>query len=556
MKILAIIALAVLFQPASQSSGGIISGIVTRTDGITPLPEARIEIGETFPSSRLREPFSAETMTDGAGRFIVRNIPAGEFAIRASRDGYLDRGTSITGPGQNVVVSLSGERRVEVKLALAVGATVRGRIVDADNQPIDATVHVLQQRTNEEGQRFWTAEYSGWTNEKGEYRIPLVPPGDYYVRANLRSDDARGSVYFPGTRRKDTALSIAPREGDDVVADIRIPNSDKETTFKVSGRVVHSFPAAGDSQASGVTLTRQDPDPLEADSLDVGADLATGRFEITGVRPGIYDLLATVSVGESSYMSKVEVHLRDRNVQDLTVNVLPGLDVKARLTVEGTGGNFLLSPNRSGASWSVLSDDPARRKTVVHVSLKGSDIPYSPSWGVVDEGATEITFPNVPRGHYKVLVRLEPNLSPLNPDAYIADVRITGRSVYDDGIRVGLEPVDELEVVIGGNGGSIEGTISGQRDTAAVVVLIPDAFRRNNAERYKHERIILSGGRATVRLRGIAPGSYKIFAVPDNGDPLPFRSPEFAARFESRAVPVTVQAATISGVQIPLLPLD
>src|SRR5688572_16809561 len=130
MRALTIIALAVLFQPTLQNQAGIVSGIVTRTDGITPLSEVRIELVETFPSQRLRKPFAAETTTDGAGRFMVGNVPEGEFEVRATLDGFLDRGESVTGARGIALVNLTTGRRVEVRLALAAGSTVRGRLVD------------------------------------------------------------------------------------------------------------------------------------------------------------------------------------------------------------------------------------------------------------------------------------------------------------------------------------------------------------------------------------------------------------------------------------------
>ena len=57
-------------------------------------------------------------------------------------------------------------------------------------------------------------------------------------------------------------------------------------------------------------------------------------------------------------------------------------------------------------------------------------------------------------------------------------------------------------------------------------------------------------------MNGIAPGNYKIFAVPYLNETVPYRSPEFIARHESRAVSVTVQkGTTVEGVSAPYLAL-
>ena len=177
------------------------------------------------------------------------------------------------------------------------------------------------------------------------------------------------------------------------------------------------------------------------------------------------------------------------------------------------------------------------------MALKGKEIPY-PNRAVVDESGNEISFRNVPEGTYEVSVSIQPGSGPLNPDFFVEDVRVAGRSVYDNGLRVGLDPVDSVEIVIGRKGGSIEVTIPQKEKTAAIAILIPDSFRRNNPALYRRE--VLPASSERVLLRGIAPGNYRIFAVPDTGESLPYRSPEFAARYESRAVTVTVQKGATS----------
>jgi hypothetical protein len=111
-----------------------------------------------------------------------------------------------------------------------------------------------------------------------------------------------------------------------------------------------------------------------------------------------------------------------------------------------------------------------------------------------------------------------------------------------------------VEIVIGTRGGSIEGTVV-QNGEVSGDHCSDSEFRRNNPALYKRQVIPAPGDK--VLLRGIVPGNYRIFAVPDTGETLPFRSPVFAARYESRAIPVTLQkGSTVGPIQIPLLSLE
>jgi hypothetical protein len=86
---------------------------------------------------------------------------------------------------------------------------------------------------------------------------------------------------------------------------------------------------------------------------------------------------------------------------------------------------------------------------------------------------------------------------------------------------------------------------------------VPDVSRRNIASLYRRLGIPSTDSTVSFRLRGIAPGEYKLFAVPDNDDvegDLPFRDPAFIAQHEARALNITVQkGATVTGARVPFL---
>src|SRR4030095_9986567 len=123
-----------------------------------------------------------------------------------------------------------------------------------------------------------------------------------------------------------------------------------------------------------------------------------------------YDLLATIKVGQDYYSAQVPVDVRDRDIDDVTVNVSRGVDVRAHLVVDGDPQDFVFV--RTYGIPALGSEAAA-----IRVTLGGKDLRVSPNWSV-DEQGTGITFLHVPDGTYAVSVGIEPLRARLNPDFY------------------------------------------------------------------------------------------------------------------------------------------
>src|SRR5215510_9921178 len=77
---LLLVALLAVLQQAPQT--GTIEGTVVRLG--TDFPIAGVQIRASTAS-----PERLETVTDGAGRFVLRDVPAGRVTIEARADGYI-----------------------------------------------------------------------------------------------------------------------------------------------------------------------------------------------------------------------------------------------------------------------------------------------------------------------------------------------------------------------------------------------------------------------------------------------------------------------------------
>jgi len=121
---------------------------------------------------------------------------------------------------------------------------------------------------------------------------------------------------------------------------------------------------------------------------------------------------------------------------------------------------------------------------------------------------------------------------------------------------VGLDPVDSLEILIGTRGGTLTGVVLGKGKSSVRIIVVPDQLRRNNPALYRMESLFTKDDSGQFRIRGIPPGTYKIFAVAVDDDPVPYRSSEFAAQYENRAVSVQMDQGITTSIRVPILRRD
>jgi hypothetical protein len=194
-------------------------------------------------------------------------------------------------------------------------ATIHGRVLQANDQPAaGSSVELVKALSYAKGPRIF--EPTGQPSEigaSGEYRFD-VAPGEYYVRTISTPGGPQARTYFPNTYNPGEAKAIDVAQGDDVSADIHISTT---PVFKISGRIVDLLPDRENHYPSGVSLSSNSAtarefkfhNPYEgypiccavdrAPDPNVSVTFSNNRFEIFGVRPGTYQLTASIVVAES-----------------------------------------------------------------------------------------------------------------------------------------------------------------------------------------------------------------------------------------------------------------
>ena len=503
MTLLGIAMLALL----AQQQPAVVQGMVV--DSITgrPLPGVTIQLRGLRGATLL----VGDTVADGA--FTFRSVPPGEYAIEAMRGGYISdffgqRPDEYYPPVHRID---PGQTLSGIQIALTPGAVIYGRLVnDRGEVVVNATVEALL-TTYIEGQRVLIRAQSATTNDLGEYRLFMLPPGQYRVnvvqtafRAESAPSDNPIPLYFPGTIDP-TEVQVIDLQAGEIRGGIDF-SSLPTRMRRITGRI----------QGSGADPSLAFLSPRNgAAQIRHTANVDTGEFEFNNVMPGSY----TLSARTVDLRASVPLDVRNADVLNARITLTPGYQIPAHVRIEGHPEND--DPEVEKLYFLVRSEDP----------IPGLDPEtYSP--------LANGDFPmDVLPGDYRLeLTQRE--------DFYVKSMKLGDVDVLNSGLHVTGSTDTRLEILIGTNPGSVEGRVEiptvGRKIT---VVLVPDAARRGQRALYKAQAVGASG---QFHFDNVPPGDYKLFASQEeNGGP--WLDPEYLRKYEERATPVRVEEGKKSG---------
>jgi hypothetical protein len=226
-------------------------------------------------------------------------------------------------------------------------------------------------------------------------------------------------------------------------------------------------------------------------------------------------------------VGRVHVDVNGGNLEDVTIPVNRGLELKARLVLDTGAVPFTMAapPATRGGVTTIINNGivttlpaagprgqppsttpvPTPTYRIQLRSMEAYPAPFdSAAQQFTFDPSGAFVFSNVPDGRYSASV------APLPPNSYISDVRVADRSVYDDGFMAGS--VDNLEVTVSSKGAKVTGVVrdAAQKPVASArVVLVPPTARRQNMALYK---AATSDAKGNFTITGIAPGEYKLFS--------------------------------------------
>jgi hypothetical protein len=454
------------------------------------------------------------TNTDRDGRYTFANLTPGTYTVRVQKEGYFGKPEAGNYPPTAATsVSVAAKETKDGNVSMIPGGLIGGRVFDANGQLLPNAIVNALKVTYPLGNAVLSGQTNKGTDDRGEFRLFWVPPGDYYLTAEApRAAPTPGAgpagqgnkTFYPGVNDVSQAKTVGIKGGEELLGmDIGIRTA---STFKVSGQVSSLIPPPpsqlGTPAVNSAVLVLLSPDAnVPDDTKQVGTVPlvpTSGKFEVPNILPGTYDLFARVpdpaaqaAGGVPQAWGRARIEVRDTDVNNVSIMITPSVEVTGSVTA--AGGRMPPS-----LRIQLMPDEASAAKTPAYQQVSSRSAP------VTAGGAFSV--PAVPEGRFRV-----GSVAGLPQDMYLADVREGAQSVFDAGFDVNTK-TSPLEIVLGTGAGTVSGIVQDGPTKAvsgATVVLVPETRRRSNRALY-----VVGGSDASGRftLRGVAPGDYKIFA--------------------------------------------
>ncbi|MBI4473077.1 MAG: carboxypeptidase regulatory-like domain-containing protein, partial [Acidobacteria bacterium] len=237
------------------SASGAITGIVIKEGTVIeqPLRNARLELtGGPGPKLVAR--------SDANGKFAFLNLAPGEYRLTVTCDGFIRQ------EFPRKIVLGRGQQVASVLFELEPAPTVEGRVLDNYGEPaVNLMVEALRRSYDVRGNPRLARAATGLTDDRGEYRIFWLDPGEYFFYATSPLPDGTGSqpaavfppTYFPGVNSPEDARPVRLDIGREVRVDFRL--SRRVALWTVSGNAMNEL--TSQAVAAAITLTPPAEDP-------------------------------------------------------------------------------------------------------------------------------------------------------------------------------------------------------------------------------------------------------------------------------------------------------
>ena len=564
-------------QDTAEASATI-QGVVTRGGSGVPIGRAAVYLervanpnnGIAILNALRNASQLPSATTDAGGNFIIEGIPPGEYRIVASRNGFVGQQYGQTEPTtRGTPVELIGGQAFEASFQLVPAATITGRIYDVFGEPVPyVSVSAMQSQIRPDGQEAFVTAQADTTNDRGEYRLFWLNPGEYFISASTSGGGIGGismgapvvgrrvsiisssssfggppveemAAFFPGVPDAALATPVRVSAGDELAGiDVRL--APKET-YTISGRVI------GPSQISGIAMVTIQPSNRAAlggalFSFNASPVDTQGNFTIQNVAPGAYTLQVRADViGGEQTRGALDVEVTNRDLENMTLTMTPGVDV--------SGSVFIEEATTAAASETVSGLDV----TQIRVMLRG-DSAFGTGSSQPSDTQGSFLIENILPGEYTV------NLNALNPGLYLKRIMVGNLEVAPgDTIAIPPDFNQQIYLLVSPNGGRIDGVASnrsGEPMPNSTITLLPLDMPQTELDDLlpgglsKQTR---TGTDGEFSLAGIRPGEYRLFAW-EATQSVPYLNAEFMGRFQALGERVSIQEGDGLNLNLDVIP--
>jgi Carboxypeptidase regulatory-like domain len=493
-------------KPEEPDPCSVAGRVVTAAEG-SPLKAARALL---VPERSRPDTHIYAASSDSDGRFLLKDVAPGRYQFFATRAGFVTQQYQSQGTEGGAVLGLKpGQKISDVLFRMTVAAVISGRVNNEDGEPTIGVQVVALRRPNEEDleeespfnsrKQQPVPVASARADDRGQYRIFGLKPGEYYIRASDSFDPDPGGipmgedywaqqslgseyapVYYPGVGQVAQAEMVSVRPGEEVQADFSMQ---RIKTVEVAG---HIMGREGPAKSALVSL-----EPSEGYEFGFGHQDTTdekGNFRLKGVPPGSYVIIAYQQTeGEGIYeaQARQKIEINGENIESLTIVLGGGAKFEGRVTVAGAG--------------SVTMDR-------IRVGLNPIDEEqYLGGHGrVKKDGTFQIT--SVKDGDYAI------NVWGLEHDWFVKSARLGPNELLEKGLQV-EEGVSggRLEIIVSAASAQVDGSVTdgNQAIIGAHVRIEPDPETPYNRFRSQSTKTDQTG---RFSITGLAPGKYRVLA--------------------------------------------
>jgi Carboxypeptidase regulatory-like domain len=538
-------------------------------------------------SSAVRMPAAPQqdrVLTRQDGFFVFGDLPLSTFTLIAAKPGYSEGAFGRRrpgGPAQELQLTEAEPRR-EIALLLWKHGAITGIVTDETGEPLIGIAMQSFRRTEVNGVRRFVAAARGSTDDRGIYRLPGLPPGDYVVATSSRqiavplslADDSRdrgivtpsdavtSAVPMPGNASAlqlgDTVLGLAadgptppPPEGDRIwvyppafhpapprsltSATVSLRSGEDREGIDLQLRPVRTVRVSGflSGPADMLALRRLRLVPAESDLLDAGEPVTStdtrGRFVFPAVPAGEYSLRTTSRSASwrtdsegAFYWADVPITVGPQDLDEVNVTLRPGAVLSGSLVFDGV--------SRPAARTMQQARVVIER---ANTGLPGSEAAI---FAAIDD-VGQFTASGLAAGFYFVRVLDSPvgwmfkraSFNGRDLSEYPVEVR-------NDLAGIAIEFTDRWTGLRG-----IVTTPTGQTDSAALVLLFPTDSSRwtayaPGARRMRSARVAANG---EFSFTSVPVGDYYFTAISDE-DGADWQDPDVLDALSRAAVRITI----------------
>ena len=500
-------------ETANSSELGAIDGIILDLHG-APLRKAIVTLAPS-QNERTQQNRSYSSVSDSEGHFSLESVEPGTYRLWAERSGFLRQNYGGHGPedwGTGVKLA-PGQRLSGVVLQMTPAATLTGRVVDEDDDPVGDVDAVAFRYSYALGVRRAQVVALGQTDSAGEFKVIGIAPGRYYVVAvplhvgtvaqifsPQNADKAEYSytaTYYPNVTDAAGAQQITVLPGgSQSIGDLKLRRTRvfhvrgqvRDDAHMRKGHIVIRAAPADSRWAVGLT---------NMPSAEIA--LQDGSFDILGVPPGSYTLMVTAAVGQLRILGRQDVEVREGDVNKLTVDLTPGVEVAGTIAYADP------EPNSGSTS------KKERPGPIVSLSPTDPVLLSSPGKRIMDGS---FKFPDVSPARYRVRVTDTPE------DEYLQGIKSSGgEDLIANDLDLSSGGVSQnLILTFKRAPASIDGTVQdadGNHLADIAISLAPRPLDLHQTHRYRR---VFSNKDGHFTFAGLAPGDYCVYVWDRLGD--------------------------------------